>query len=293
MLVDDDLTLFGVIAKAGGSVAGVGKRKPQEVRETFSRNLKKLVAGGPSISRLCEEAGINRTQFNRYLSGEAHPRPEVLDRICRHFGLDARILLEPLEDLKMPQGNSGPSPDLEPFGDRMKGFDHRRMPDGYYRMVRPAMTARDMALASLLVLRTEPDGSKRALGAVPDYYFTTTLRPRAWRERRMGTAVFQHSNGVSLLMGAQGGNLIQLCFLTPGYRAIATLFSGFAAFTQPADANQAQVVPLLAEYFGPRFGDGLRARRTCGAVPFEALRAVEREWFLTWNPFGPHRMFDK
>lgn len=260
------------------------------MRETFARNLRQLVSGERSVSALCREAGINRTQFNRYLSGEAHPRPDVLDRICRHFGLDARILLEPLQDLRRPDPPAGASLDLEPFGDRMRGFDHRRMPDGYYRMVRPAMTTRGIALASLLILSSAPDGTKRADAAVPGFYFDATIRRRPWRERRMGTVAFQHSNGVSFLFGSRAGNLMQLCFVTPGHRAVSTLFSGYTAFTQPADATQAQVVPVLVEYFGPRCADGLRARRTCGTIPWADLRPVERDWFETWNPFGPHRL---
>jgi AcrR family transcriptional regulator len=266
-----------------------GIRTPQDVRGTFARNLRQLAAGERSVSALCREAGINRTQFNRYLSGEAHPRPDVLDRICRRFGLDARILLEPLEDLRRGSPPPGATLDLEPFGDRIQGFDHRRMPDGFYRLVRPAMTTRGMALASLLVLRSAADGTKRALAAVPAYYFAGTVRPRPWRERRLASVVFQHSNGVSLLLGARAGNLVQMCFLAPGHRAVATLFSGYTAFTQPADATQAQAVPVLAEYVGPRCADALRVRRTCGTIAWPDLRPVERDWFETWNPFGPHR----
>ena len=30
------------------------------------------------LTELCREIGVNRTQFNRYLSGNAFPRPDVL-----------------------------------------------------------------------------------------------------------------------------------------------------------------------------------------------------------------------
>ncbi len=66
---------------------------PQQVRDRFGKNLRILISREPSVSQVCRNIGVNRTQFLRYLSGEAHPRPDVLQRICKHFGVDARILL--------------------------------------------------------------------------------------------------------------------------------------------------------------------------------------------------------
>ena len=71
----------------------------RELYGIFADNLRILTQGQRSISELCRELGVNRTQFNRYLSGQASPRPEVLQRICSHFDVDGRILLEPLHRL--------------------------------------------------------------------------------------------------------------------------------------------------------------------------------------------------
>ncbi|WP_300520509.1 XRE family transcriptional regulator [Aliiroseovarius sp.] len=76
----------------------------RELHGIFADNLRILASGERSVSELCRELGINRTQFNRYLSGQASPRPEALQRICTHFGVDGRILLEPLRDLADPHG---------------------------------------------------------------------------------------------------------------------------------------------------------------------------------------------
>ena len=57
-------------------------KKPSELRRMFGENLCSLAKGYPSISELSRRLGINRTQFNRYLSGENFPRPDVLARIC-------------------------------------------------------------------------------------------------------------------------------------------------------------------------------------------------------------------
>jgi transcriptional regulator with XRE-family HTH domain len=58
----------------------------------FGANLRELSRRYASISDLSRRLDINRTQFNRYLSGESFPRPDVLDKICEFFGVDARIL---------------------------------------------------------------------------------------------------------------------------------------------------------------------------------------------------------
>jgi len=65
----------------------------------FGENLRTLSRRYSSISELSRQLGINRTQFNRYLSGESFPRPDVLDRICAFFEVDARILLDPVDRL--------------------------------------------------------------------------------------------------------------------------------------------------------------------------------------------------
>lgn len=58
------------------------------LRETFASNLKRLCAGKPSIAAVCRGTGINRQQFNRYLSGAALPNDKNLKKICTYFKID-------------------------------------------------------------------------------------------------------------------------------------------------------------------------------------------------------------
>jgi len=82
----------------------VAEQTDRELHEIFSRNLRLLASKERSITELCRTLRINRTQFNRYLSGEVSPRPLILHKICEHFKVDARILLEPLKDLQSAPG---------------------------------------------------------------------------------------------------------------------------------------------------------------------------------------------
>ena len=54
----------------------------------FRQNLALVTSYGRSVSDVCRRAGINRQQYNRYLSGQSSPSLSTLRRICDFFGLD-------------------------------------------------------------------------------------------------------------------------------------------------------------------------------------------------------------
>ncbi|MDK1387100.1 helix-turn-helix transcriptional regulator [Sinorhizobium sp. 8-89] len=61
-----------------------------ELADTFVINLRFACATRRSISQICREIGINRQQFNRYISGEARPSAHNVARIAAFFGLSAQ-----------------------------------------------------------------------------------------------------------------------------------------------------------------------------------------------------------
>ena len=63
--------------------------------ESFARNLRSICAEYGSIAQVCREIGLNRQQFNRYLSAKGMPSAHNLRRIARHFDLpEAHLFLE-------------------------------------------------------------------------------------------------------------------------------------------------------------------------------------------------------
>ena len=61
----------------------------------FVQNLVLVTSYGRSVSDVCRRAGINRQQYNRYLSGQSSPNLSTLRRICDFFGLeDHEIFLD-------------------------------------------------------------------------------------------------------------------------------------------------------------------------------------------------------
>jgi transcriptional regulator with XRE-family HTH domain len=56
--------------------------------DDLGNNLKLLCGYGRSVSDVCRRSGINRQQFNRYLSGKTKPSLRSVRRICDFFGID-------------------------------------------------------------------------------------------------------------------------------------------------------------------------------------------------------------
>lgn len=66
--------------------------------EVFSKNLRDLCANYESIAQVCRAIGINRQQFNRYLSGRGMPSAHNLRRIAKFFGVVESELLSAQAD---------------------------------------------------------------------------------------------------------------------------------------------------------------------------------------------------
>lgn len=66
--------------------------------ETSAENLKYLCGYYPSIAHVCRRIGINRQQFNKYLSGQMRPSRANMRKICDFFGVtEAELLLDPVD----------------------------------------------------------------------------------------------------------------------------------------------------------------------------------------------------
>lgn len=110
---------------------------PAALRGILGANLRFLASSYPSIAGLCRELGVNRTQFNRYLSGESFPRPDILHRICLFFDVDARILLQPVESLHSDAHSLLNHPYVEDFlGKGTVDIPESVFPNGFYRFSR-------------------------------------------------------------------------------------------------------------------------------------------------------------
>jgi transcriptional regulator with XRE-family HTH domain len=58
------------------------------IRENLAANLRSLCKDHASVSAVCRELGINRTQFERYLQGQTVPNKATAKLICDYFRID-------------------------------------------------------------------------------------------------------------------------------------------------------------------------------------------------------------
>lgn len=125
------------------------------VHQIFGRNLRELCKRTGTIAEVADHLGVNRVQMNRILNGESFPKSGLMKRICDHFSVNARILLEPLAELEAEKRDQSPG-DVRgmsgPFDYAFFGRDYsvneenvnrEIVPDGLHLMIRPSFMWRD------------------------------------------------------------------------------------------------------------------------------------------------------
>lgn len=257
---------------------------PSDISQVFGRNLRELVAKRPSISHVCRELDINRTQFNRYLSGEAHPRPHVLYEICAYFECDARILLTPLAEIKAEEPRIWPfAREVDAFETLSRDFDHTRMPDGLYQFLLPNMVEPGALVFDLIRLFTTDRGVKGVHWSVPKFYAEYIGLESGWSRRKLTGFAYQHAEGVSLLLANPYSRLIMMCFVTPGFRGIPTTYTGYAAMTISKGTTQTQVQPLIVKRLPPDCKSILNIRRNQPNMSLNDLTDAEKTYLSDWH----------
>ncbi len=254
---------------------------PGELRAVFGRNLRKLCDEGRSVSSICVAIGINRTQFNRYLSGEAFPRPDVLARICAHFGVDARILLEPLEDLRR---SNQPTQQMMLTDDLLIGLtrpvDAAVLPDGVYRFWRRSFMFADRMVTNLAQIGTR-DGVT-LFKAFEENLLAQQENPHARRFPRLPIhgLVRQHIDGVSIhCQDRQGQGNIN--FFEFGLEGNMRYYPGFSLLIRKRIDGMSRFSAAVLERLPPDPAQWRQIVRAgsihdlCGAPPI-IRRALER-----------------
>lgn len=242
----------------------------------LANNLKELLGAAGSISGLCRALGLNRTQFNRYLAGEAYPRPDVLQQICRHFGVDARIMLEPLSSLRTtrlsPESRAILSV-LLPEGN--KPFDHYLFPDGYYQCWRRSFLQPGNYISGLWRVRSEGQ-IKVVEGWEPYTYPVRTGTKRYSRRLPWRGVIVQSFDGVCMYSRMSQENMVSATFLEFGAPSSSRFIRGISMLARRQISGADRLSPLLAERFVGTRAELLRAARSTGIIRGEDLPPAVR-----------------
>ncbi|MBU2867162.1 helix-turn-helix domain-containing protein [Pacificibacter marinus] len=252
----------------------------------FGANLRTLSASALSIAELCRDLGINRTQFNRYLSGEAFPRPDVLDQICRYFGVDARILLEPLETQSNKAGQGYAPLMLDRSGrddmDRVMAapdIDFARMPLGPCLLYWRSFLKKDYLSVNMGLSVVRPDGKVGMISIMPrKIAHAIGLSVRLKDRRRIGE-MYQHPTGVSFALRTQGTGLRQFAFMEYSYMGNADIYAGECMNTLRFGHLGRISDLILMERLKPTRAAMIAARRQIGYKSIMDMKPVIQGYF--------------
>jgi len=223
---------------------------PSELRSIFGDNLRALSADYPSVAGLCRDLGINRTQFNRYLSGESFPRPDVLHRICTFFGVDARILLERVNRINTATFDLLSHPALEGFfGAAPVAVSRDIFPDGFYRFVRRSFIADDQ-FATGLVFVSRQDDYTFLRGYEPKEALRNQGLSVDPRNREFRGLVMRQEEGVMAIVAHRNAMSCSFNFLTQETSFQQNLWEGYVTRTAREKVTGIRATRMVYEHLG-------------------------------------------
>lgn len=258
---------------------------PSELRLIFGQNLRILSQPYASVSELSRQLGINRTQYNRYLSGESFPRPDILARICAFFGVDARILLEPVSDLDT-LADPLIGEELAPFiGRGAVDVPDALLPSGFYRFSR----------------RSFLDGSRFVVGIVwifrksrATYIKGFEARaameaqglPTSRKHRVFQGLIMRQDEGLAAIISRRNSMTFSFNYLHPASSFENNYWVGYVARTIREAPDGERITRLVYEYLGPTAKSAVGAARTTGFIEEQNLLPLHRRYLQVNKPFA-------
>lgn len=249
---------------------------PAQLRGMFGANLRHLVTRYPSVAALCRDLDINRTQFNRYLAGESFPRPDVLHRICVFFGVDARILLEPVEALQGPTMDLLAHPFIAAsFGEAATHVPESALPSGFYRFSRRSFTDQSRFIQGLVRVFRDNDSTFvrgfEARAAMVEQGMPTDAATREFR----GFGLVQE-DGVALIIARRGATTGSFNFLSRVPAFQNNFWEGYVARTNRESMSSQRVTRMVYEHLGTDRTRIMQAARAAGYCRVETLLPYHR-----------------
>lgn len=246
------------------------ERNPSELREMFGRNLRVLSADYPSISELARLLKINRTQLNRYLSGESFPRPDILARICAFFDTDARILIDPVENLGSTDQVLG-APYLHGFlGARMQEIEEDVLPSGFYRFSRRSFVDHELYVVGLVHVRRH--GRNTVLrGFETREAMRLQGLPLDARSREFRGLILQQEDGLTILAARHNAMTCSFSYLSKIASFQNNFWVGYSTRTVMEAADGLRATRMAYEYLGPSAKTAIEITKSLG---FKALEDV-------------------
>lgn len=251
----------------------------------FGANLRILATGFASISELSRQLCINRTQFNRYLSGESFPRPDVLARICAFFDVDARVLLEPVEDIGAADDPLDGAVLREFMGQKAREVPESLFPSGFYRFSRRSFLDRTKyVLALVWVFRRDKATFVRGFEARAA--MQSQGLPVSSGAREFRGLVLRQEEGIGALIARRGAHTASFNFLNRVSSFENNFWVGYAIRTVRESADNERVVRLVYEHLGHDLGAAKATGKASGYCAFQDLLPFHQQLLKGDQPFA-------
>ncbi|MDU8926454.1 helix-turn-helix transcriptional regulator [Alisedimentitalea sp. MJ-SS2] len=258
---------------------------PAELRSIFGANLRQLSGQYPSIAGLCRKLGINRTQYNRYLSGESFPRPDVLHRICLFFDVDARILLEPVEAIELRQTDLLSHPAVSEFlGHGSIEVTEEEFPSGFYRFSRPSFVNDQMFVVGLVYVFRR-DGFCFIRGYEPKEAMRQQGLKTDARSREFRGVVLRQEQGVAALVARHRALTCSFNFLSRVSSYDNNFWEGYATRTVRESLNGRRAARMVYEHIHNSLSAVRQTARHGGMVHREDLHPFHAKLLNLDVPF--------
>jgi len=221
----------------------------------LATNLRHLCARYPSVADVCRRIGVNRQQFNKYLSGESEPSLRNLQRITNFFGVDEyEISLPHAEFVRtvMPRRSEADVGGLlqqlmaRLFFDAAQSLEAMRPYCGTYAVYFCTPVWSSHLVRSLTVI-----GQDRQVT------FTKNIQRLAQRNRRTkvvqkfrGTALYHLDRIYVLEYEAMSSDLVALTILYPSHRKQRTYLTGIMLTIASGGHRQPFASRVVYEYLG-------------------------------------------
>jgi transcriptional regulator with XRE-family HTH domain len=129
------------------------------LRSLFAQNLRQLSATKRSHAHVARALGINRQQFNNYITGKNLPNETVVDKICKYFKVDAAYMFREVDENVLESVISKLSRLHRRIISKVISFEienkKKSLADGLYHVYFANSDTDKSVVCSLLAVRTE------------------------------------------------------------------------------------------------------------------------------------------
>ncbi len=253
------------------------------VLPVFGRNLRLLTSMRGTQSKVARELDIGRVQFRRYLYSESFPKPHVLKKICLYFGVDSRIITEPLTEALFAEMQHAPTNNHEfpswrqwmsalSFAAPSQDYfaPQRSLDEGLYAIWHRSFTQSNKIARSLIRVH-ELDGVKVLRGYEPHEPATAgvTLKQREFR----GLSLRLNNGYVFLTFKTAPSDMMSMMFATPMHLSprYSDVLVGYIAIGRDELPTAPRMSRVIIEPVGSTPAEVVRQAHTPSHFPLDEI----------------------